>query len=42
MEKNDQITILGITGYTGAWLAKTLTDRGYTNIVGTYRNPEKK
>lgn len=41
MEKNDQITILGITGYTGAWLAKTLTDRGYTNIVGTYRNPEK-
>lgn len=41
MNKQDQITILGITGYIGSWLAKTLTDQGYTNIVGTYRQQEK-
>ncbi|MFC6260060.1 NAD-dependent epimerase/dehydratase family protein [Levilactobacillus fujinensis] len=41
MQKNDKIVILGITGYTGSWLAKTLTDAGYTNITGTYRNADK-
>lgn len=41
MKKTDKITIMGITGYTGAWLAKKLTDAGFTNIVGTYRNQAK-
>lgn len=41
MKKTDQITILGITGYTGSWLAQQLTQAGYMNIVGTYRNESK-
>ncbi|MGX6427813.1 NAD-dependent epimerase/dehydratase family protein [Levilactobacillus yonginensis] len=41
MNKDDKITILGVTGYTGAWLAKTLSDAGYTNITGTYRDAQK-
>lgn len=41
MLPEDQITILGITGYTGAWLAQTLTAAGYANIVGTYRDADK-
>lgn len=42
MEKDDKIVILGVTGYMGAWLAKTLIDQGYTNVLGTYRNHQKK
>ncbi|WP_318766139.1 NAD-dependent epimerase/dehydratase family protein [Lactiplantibacillus carotarum] len=41
MQKTDRITILGITGYTGTWLAQQLTQAGYTNVVGTYRNQVK-
>ncbi|MFF2482491.1 NAD-dependent epimerase/dehydratase family protein [Paenibacillus sp. NPDC058071] len=41
MEKNDKIVIIGVTGYIGAWIAKKLTDMGYTQIVGTYRNEAK-
>ncbi|EHJ52124.1 NAD-dependent epimerase/dehydratase family protein [Streptococcus macacae] len=41
MKKEDKIAILGITGYTGAWLAKELSDQGFTNIVGTYNSQEK-
>ncbi|NUU64040.1 NAD-dependent epimerase/dehydratase family protein [Paenibacillus agri] len=41
MELNDKIVIIGVTGYIGAWVAKKLTDMGYTQIVGTYRNEAK-
>jgi len=41
MEHNDKIVIIGVTGYMGAWIAKKLTDMGYTQIVGTYRNELK-
>ncbi|WP_186438400.1 NAD-dependent epimerase/dehydratase family protein [Cohnella terricola] len=41
MEQNDKIVIIGVTGYIGAWIAKQLTDMGYTQIIGTYRNEEK-
>jgi len=41
MEQNDKIVIVGVTGYIGAWIAKQLTDMGYTQIVGTYRNEAK-
>lgn len=41
MKKEDKIAILGITGYMGAWVAKKLSDQGFTNIVGTYYNQEK-
>ncbi|WP_439425595.1 NAD-dependent epimerase/dehydratase family protein [Oenococcus alcoholitolerans] len=41
MNKTDRITILGITGYMGAWLAKDLSDQGFTNIVGTYLDQNK-
>ncbi|MFF2090035.1 NAD-dependent epimerase/dehydratase family protein [Paenibacillus sp. NPDC058174] len=41
MERNDKIVIIGVTGYIGAWIAKQLTDMGYSQITGTYRNEEK-
>ncbi len=41
MNLNDKIVIIGVTGYIGAWIAKQLTDMGYTRITGTYRNEEK-
>lgn len=41
MQKNDKIVIIGITGYTGAWLATKLVEQGFTQIIGTYRNNEK-
>ncbi|MEK8132597.1 NAD-dependent epimerase/dehydratase family protein [Paenibacillus filicis] len=41
MERNDKIVIIGVTGYIGAWIAKQLTDMGYTQITGTYRNEDK-
>ncbi|MFE4713947.1 MULTISPECIES: NAD-dependent epimerase/dehydratase family protein [unclassified Paenibacillus] len=41
MELNDKIVIIGVTGYIGAWVAKKLTDMGYNQIVGTYRNEAK-
>ncbi|HDR6289162.1 TPA: NAD-dependent epimerase/dehydratase family protein [Bacillus cereus] len=41
MEKNDKIVIIGVTGYIGSWIAKQLTDMGYTQIFGTYRNESK-
>ena len=41
MHKEDKIVILGVTGYTGSWLAKQLVEAGYMNIVGSYQNEEK-
>lgn len=41
LKKDDKIVILGVTGYMGSWLAKSLSDAGYTNILGTYRNETK-
>lgn len=41
MKKDDQIVIIGVTGYMGSWLAKSLSDDGYTNITGTFRNQAK-
>ncbi|GGG67467.1 NAD-dependent epimerase/dehydratase family protein [Paenibacillus radicis (ex Gao et al. 2016)] len=41
MEQNDKIVIVGVTGYIGVWIAKLLTDMGYNQITGTYRNEEK-
>jgi len=41
MELDDKIVIIGVTGYIGAWIANYLTNMGYNQIVGTYRNEEK-
>ncbi|GAE09807.1 NAD-dependent epimerase/dehydratase family protein [Paenibacillus sp. JCM 10914] len=41
MEQHDKIVIIGVTGYIGAWIAKQLTDMGYNQITGTYRNEDK-
>lgn len=41
MKKDDKIVILGVTGYVGSWLAHMLSDRGFTNIHGTYGDSQK-
>ncbi|WP_155985772.1 NAD-dependent epimerase/dehydratase family protein [Paenibacillus gorillae] len=41
MDRNDKIVIIGVTGYIGTWIAKQLTDMGYSRIIGTYRMKRK-
>ena len=41
MNKDDKVVVLGATGYMGSWLIQDLFDAGYTNVYGTFNNPEK-
>ena len=38
MDKKSKIAVLGASGLVGGAIARTLIERGYRNIIGTYNS----